>query len=325
MVEPKAIKGKHLLLRADLDVPIVKGKITNSYRLECLLPTLKLCLSSGRSTLIIGHLGRPVGEDYHLSLKPIKIWLEKSINQAIYFIPSGYSPGEWNREDYPIALMENLRFSDKEETPNSEFARIISAGSDIYIYDAFAAFHPSTSLHRIPEALPTLTGLHFDLEVSSLSRAIRKAEKPSLFLLSGAKNDKLAYLPKLQALFDQVILGGKLAVVSDLTPSGLDLNQTAINHILSAVSTAKTIVLNGPLGKFEDPSGTAATKAVFSALKNSSAYTLLGGGDTLSAITKLGFSYSEFSFVSTGGGAMLEFITKNTHPLLEVLKNKSVN
>jgi phosphoglycerate kinase len=325
MIEANVIQGKHLLLRADLDVPLSQGGIMNSYRLDRLLPTLKLCLSHAQSILIIGHLGRPVGEDDSLSLKPVKDWLEKSLNQSIYFISSGYSPGEWNRVEFPLALMENLRFSEKENKSDPEFAQIISAGSDIYVYDAFAAFHPSTSLHKIPEVLSTLTGLQFDLEVSSLSRAITKAEKPSLLLLSGAKNDKLNYLPLLQARFNQVILGGKLAPQSDLTVSGLDLNQVATNRILTAIKAAKTIVLNGPLGKFEDPNSATATKTVFHALKNSPAYTLLGGGDTLSAISTLGFNYSDFSFVSTGGGAMLEFMATNTHPLLEVLKNKSVN
>jgi len=325
MVEAKTIKGKNVLLRADLDVPMEDKKITNFYRLQQLLPTLKLCRKYANSTLIIGHNGRPVGEDLCFSLKSVKEWLERSLNQSIYFISSGFYPGEWNRAEFSLALMENLRFSEKEKTLSREFALQIAAGSEIYVYDAFAAYHPSTSLQKIPEILPTLTGIQFDLEIATLSQAIKASSRPRLLILSGAKPDKLEYLSRLSSKFDQIILGGKLASRADLTSIGLDLNPQAVSVIRTAIAKAKTIVLNGPLGKYELPEGANATREVFKILKSAPGRVIVGGGDTLSAITALGFQYSDFNFVSTGGGAMLEFMATLTHPLLEILTKKSVN
>jgi len=116
------------------------------------------------------------------------------------------------------------------------------------------------------------------------------------------------------------LLGGKFAIPEHLTSDGLDLNEEAISLFKKAISEAKTIVLNGPLGYYEDGIHAKATQEVLEALKNSQNTTVLGGGDTISAISALGFKYSDFGFVSTGGGAMLEFLATGTHPLLLVLK-----
>lgn len=319
MLTATEIKGKDILLRADLDVPLRDGRVENNFRLQALLPTLKLCLENARHTCIIGHLGRPEGADPELSLAPVLEELKRLLNQSIYFITSGFSPGECWTGESSLALMENLRFDSREEKIDMGFAELLSTGADLYVYEAFASYNPSTSLQIIPEILPTRTGLQFDREIATLGQALFHPVHPTLLLASGAKLDKLELLKSIMPKFDRALLGGKFASPNHLTPDGLDLNEEATALFLLAIADAKMVVLNGPLGYFEDGIHAKATKEVFQALKSSSAVTILGGGDTVAAIPALGFDYSDFSFVSTGGGAMLDFLALGTHPLLKIL------
>lgn len=323
MITAEELKGKNILLRADLDVPIKAGRVENTFRLEALLPTLKLCLESAHRTCIIGHLGRPDGADSTFSLAPVLDELKRLMNQEIGFLISGFSPGECWTGEFPLALMENLRFDSREESISREFGHQLSQGADLYIYEAFANYRPCTSLQTIPEIIPTHTGLQFDKEVATLQKILTEPLRPTLLLASGAKPDKLAIVSQISAKFDQVLLGGKFASPADLTPDGLDLNEEATSLFKKAISEAKTVVLNGPLGVYEDGVHAKATKEVLQALKEASVFTVLGGGDTLAAIHDLGFSYSDFGFVSTGGGAMLDFLATGTHPLLEILKHRT--
>jgi phosphoglycerate kinase len=315
--------GKNVLLRADLDVPIKDGRVGNSYRLEALLPTLRLCLENAHRTCLIGHLGRPEGADPAFSLSPVLEELKRLLNEPISFIVSGYSPGECWTGEFPLALMENLRFDSREEKLDRGFGTLLSTGADLYVYEAFANYRPSTSLQIIPELLPTFAGLRFDLEIATLGQVLNNPKHPTLLLASGAKLDKLEILKTIMPKFDRTLLGGKLASPEHLTSDGLDLNQNTTNLFLEVISQARTIVLNGPLGYYEDEVHSKATQAVLQALKTNSALTILGGGDTLDAIPTLGFAYSDFSFVSTGGGAMLEFLATGSHPLLDILQRRT--
>ncbi len=313
------IKGKNILLRADLDVPIQAGKVENSFRLEALLPTLKICLENAHRTCLMGHLGRPEGKDSAFSLAPVREELKRLINQEIPLIVSGFSPGECWTGEFPLSIMENLRFDPREENISREFAEELSRGADLYIYEAFANYRPSTSLHKIPEVLPTRTGLQFDREVATLKKILTEPVHPTLLLVSGAKPDKLEMIQQITHRFDKVLVGGKFASPDHLTPDGKDLNEEATSLFKKAISEAKTIVLNGPLGLYEDGVHAKATQEVLEALKSASAFTVLGGGDTLAAIPDLGFRYTDFDFVSTGGGAMLDYLFTGTHPLLDIL------
>lgn len=319
MLTATEIKGKNVLLRADLDVPVKGGRVENTYRLEALMPTLKLCLENAQRTCIIGHLGRPKGADIAFSLKPVLNELKRLVNQDISFIDSGFSPGECWTGESPLSLMENLRFDSREVELDREFGALLSVGADIYIYEAFANYRPSTSLQIIPELLPTLSGLQFDKEVAELSQVLVSPTHPTLLLASGAKMDKLEIIKQIMPKFDRTLLGGKFAPPHHLTTDELDLNEEATSLLVQVISQAQTIVLNGPLGYYEDGIHAKATRAVFQALKTSSAKTIVGGGDTLAAIPALGFSYSDFDFVSSGGGAMLEFLATGTHPLLQLV------
>lgn len=330
MITPELLKNKNILLRADLDIPIEQGKLTNTYRLERLLPTLNLCLQNAAHTLIIGHAGRPQGVDLRFSLDYARKWLEKAMNQSITFISSGFSPGEWARGTSPISMLENLRFFKGELGEDPQFIPDLCQGTQIYIYEAFASYNPAASLHKIPEVLPTYTGIQFDLEIENLDRVLKNTDRPRILLLSGAKDDKKEFVDKFLNNFDRILIGGRLAlsftskdpkvIPASLTTDTYDIDSVSTERFISEIKQAKVVVMNGPLGKFEDSKHAKATQAVLSAIKSSPAFSLIGGGDTLSAITTLGFSYSDFDFVSTGGGAMLEYLATGSHPLLEVLK-----
>lgn len=315
------IRGKRVLIRGDLDLPIKDGRVENSFRLEALLPTLRVCLENASQTCLIGHLGRPEGKDPKMSLKPVLEELKRLINQDIHMVDSGFSPGDSWTGEFPLTMIENLRFDPREEKIDRGFAQELAAGADLYIYEAFASYNPSTSLNLLPEVLPTYTGLQFDKEIEVLSGLLQNPVHPTLLLASGAKTDKLEVIHKMSPHFDQVLLGGKFASPDQLTQDGLDLSEAATSLFVEAISKAKTIVMNGPLGKYEDGIHGHATKAILQALKDSSGYTVLGGGDTVASIPYLGFSYTDYGFVSTGGGAMLNFLADGTHPLLEIIKD----
>jgi phosphoglycerate kinase len=323
MITQENIQNKHVLLRADLDVVVKDGRMENDYRLRALLPTLNFCLQYAKKTVIIGHLGRPEGSDLSFSLAPVVETLKSLLNQSIQLLPSGISPGERCTGESPLVVMENIRFDSREEKLDRGFAQELAQGADLYVYESFANYRDSASLTLIPEVLPTFTGFRFDEEVATLQKLLNDPLHPTLLLASGAKPDKLEMIHQIGTKFDRVLLGGVFAPAKDRTPDGLDLSEETTSLFVQAVSEAKTIVVNGPLGKYEDGAHNRATKAVFEAILTSGAFSIVGGGDTLSAITSLGLSYASFGFVSTGGGAMLEFLVTGTHPLLEVLKRHS--
>ncbi|OGD71070.1 hypothetical protein A2703_01375 [Candidatus Collierbacteria bacterium RIFCSPHIGHO2_01_FULL_50_25] len=356
MLNPDILRGKNVLLRADLDVPLEQGKVVNDFRLRALLPTLRLCLTNAQSTLITGHLGRPEAKSEEFGLKPVREWLEKALHRSIYFIDSGFSPGEWARGEFPLAMLDNLRFDPGELNNSREFARELTQGSDIYVYEAFASYNSAASLRIIPEIIPTYTGLQFDREVEELEKIVKSPVAPSLLVLSGAKEDKGEYVDNLVDKFDEILVGGKLAshiqpqtnvLPASLTPDGLDIDDASARLFSEKIKAAKSVVISGPLGRFEDGIHIVGTKAIFSAAVHSPARNashsdaggparnashsdaggparvIIGGGDTLAAIPALGFAYSDFDFVSTGGGAMLEFLATGTHPLLTIIRNQT--
>ncbi len=328
MISPAKIKNKHILLRADLDLPLNKpSSLSTNYRFQSFLPTLKLCLQHASKTLIIGHQGRPTQKNTQNSLLDLKKPLETALHQSISFIETPQGVGDWQKTSSPLGLLENLRFFPGEKKSNFRFAQQISQGSNYYIYEAFAHFYPSASIQKIPKILPTLTGSHFDKEVDHLSRIFRHPQKPTLLILSGAKKDKLDFLPSLASTFDNILIGGLLAksvsptpkiIPASLTSNGHDIDPSSLKLFLKYINQAQTIVLTGPLGLYEQ-GYSKATKAVFSALKDSSAFTVLGGGDTLASLTSLSFHSQDFSFVSTGGGSMLNFLSTHTHPLFDII------
>ncbi len=329
VVAPELIQNKRVLLRLDLDVPLkeVNGVMTieDDTRLMAGMETLGLCLEFASSVTICGHLGRPNppagGEDPKLSVKPIVDWLEEGYGHIQ--LPVG-----------KLHILENLRFEPGEDSSDPEFAKELASHGDFYIYEAFATHRPSASTTVVPTLLPHAAGLRFTREVDELKQVRENPIRPQVVILGGAKvEDKMPVIKAMASKADVVLVGGKLAkeikeqgienlganvMVGKLTEDGFDISDETASAWANLLKTAKEVVWNGPLGKFEDDKY-SNTKKVAQAIIDSGAKSIIGGGDTISAVTKYGM-IEKFTFVSTGGGAMLNFLADGTLPTIEALK-----
>lgn len=353
-----------ILVRGALNVPIENGRVVNDYRLRRALPTIKFLTERGARVILISHLtGQVSNESSTKTLAPVATALGKLISGVSFFgeivgerarsAIRALPPGE-------VLVLENLRRDKREIMNDRSFAKELALLADIFVEDSFDECHrPYASIISLPELLPSYAGLLLEEEVRELSRALTP-KHPSLAVIGGAKfGTKEAVLARLLETYDHVFVGGALAnnffkasgkEVGKSLVSGGDLSHIkklllnprlvlpvdsvikdekildsghATSALLADLATkAKTILWNGPLGMYE--SGyTEATNAFAEAVARSSAYSVIGGGDTIAAIEHLGL-LPKFSFVSTGGGAMLDFLAKGTLPGIEALDNKTV-
>ena len=320
MITADKIKDKRILIRADLDVDVKNGEVVDNFRLKKLLPTLSFCLQHASKICLLGPRGRPENShDLEFSLEPVKNELKRLINREILFVHSGFSPEEWWKGEDQITMIDNLRFDKREEGLDFDFARELVAGADVYVYEAFATYRPCTSLSLVPKLLPTYTGFQFDSEIKTLTGLLNNPLHPTLLIGSGAKPEKLLLLQSIASKFDNVFFGGVFADKNDLTSDGLDINDLAWQKLKNLIDISKTVVVNGPLGKYEDGINSKSTSLLFKTLADSDKLVILGGGDTTTAMKHLGYSDTQYGFVSTGGGGMLEFLDTGTHPLLTML------
>lgn len=328
VVSSTQIAGKKVLLRLDIDVPICrkapqgkpsdKWEVVDDFRLEAGLPTLKFCLEHAEQVIVMGHIGRPKGEDKDLSVEPIFDWLEDQSLSS--YLTSG-----------KLKLLENLRFEEGEDKANLEYAKELAALGEVYINEAFAAYHPAASTAVLPTLLPHFAGLRFAAEVRILEKVRENPQRPLVVIIGGAKvEDKLPVVKTMAKLADSVLIGGKIALrmargsvannvlVAKLNEEGTDITSETVEKWKPIIAKAKTIVWNGPLGIVEEPKN-YLTHEVANLVIQSGAETILGGGDTIAYLGKLGL-LERFSFVSTGGGAMLKFLAEGTLPTIEALK-----
>ncbi len=323
--------GIRVLLRGDLDVD------KDESRLELLRPTLKLLLERGASVVIIGHKGRPQGRpSAEFSLAAVSERLAGLLSTKIKFVAD--IVGEEARKEAEklkngeIMMLENLRFDPREEKNDLDFAKSLSLLAKLYVNEAFAASHrPHASIVGIPRFLPRAAGLHFSQEVENLKKIIESPKRPVLVIIGGAKEDKLAYLDGLSTLADKIYLTGALPKfreetddskisIANLLPDKEDITINSIEKIVTDCFRAGTILLAGPVGKFEEEGHRLGTKRVFEAVANSAAFKVAGGGETERAIKILGLE-DKFDWISAGGGAMLEFLSRRTLPGIEALLN----
>lgn len=326
VVAPELIENKRVLLRLDFDVPLrdAQGKlvIEDDTRLLAGMETLGLCLEFASEVTICGHLGRPGGkEDPKLSVKPIVDWLEEGYGHIQ--LPVG-----------KLHILENLRFEPGEDDSDLAFVKELASHGDFYVYEAFASHRPAASTTLVPTLLPHAAGLRFFKEVEELTQARENPIRPLVVILGGAKvEDKMPVIRAMASKADVVLVGGKLALeikekgtlglganvmVGKLSEDGFDLADETVNAWDNLIKTAKEIVWNGPLGKFEDPKYNQSEK-IAKAIIESGAKSIIGGGDTVSAVTQYGL-VDKFTFVSTGGGAMLKLLADGTLPTIEALK-----
>ncbi len=320
VVTPEVIKDKRVILRYDFDVPLEDGVIVDDFRLKAGLETLELCLEGAAQVTLIGHLGRPNGEDPKLTVEPIYHWL--LIHGFEKYLESGQ-----------LQLLENLRFEEGEDNADLDYSRELALYGEIYVNEAFAAHHPAASTTVLPTLMPHFAGLRFAAEVDTLLNLREHPTQPLVVIIGGAKiEDKTAMISQMSEIAKNVLVGGKLpeeikregmevaanVMIAKLTDDGLDIAQLSIDEWKPVILEAKTILWNGPLGLIEDPKN-EGTAAIAQIVLKSGAQTFIGGGDTVSALHKWGL-IDRFTFISTGGGAMLKLLADGTLPTIEVLK-----
>jgi phosphoglycerate kinase len=366
--EIKNLKGKRVLLRLDLNVPIEDGVILNDFRIKKSLPTINFLKEGGAKTIIITHLWG----DESKTLKPVYERLSEDIK--LHFIESNI--GEESRraveemEDGEIILLENLRLGVGEKENDRDFAKELSLLGDIYVNDAFSVSHRKhASVVSLPKLLPSYSGFLFEEEINNLSKALAPP-KPFLFILGGAKFEtKIPLIIKYLDRADYVYTAGALAndffkakgfeigkskwsgenydvekyldrenlyLPKDVTvqndgeisvkkPSDveaddkiLDVGLESIADLKNLIKESEFILWNGPLGDYEN-GFRDGTIDLAKAIAESSSHSIIGGGDTFAVISKLNLE-DKFDFISTAGGALLEFLYSGTLPGIEALK-----
>ncbi len=324
--EAGELKGKRVLIRVDWSVPMSGGKVADDYGIQASLSTLEYLKEAGAEVTVMTHL----------ESKSDKI-------EALYpYLPDG------------MKLLPNLRENPGEESNSPEFAAELAKHGELYVNDAFSVSHRKhASLVGVPKLLPSYAGFRFEEEVRTLSKAFYP-KHPFLFILGGAKFDtKLPLLKKFTAIADHIFVGGALAnnfyremgkeIGSSLVSDGdfglaellktdkiilpedtievdgkiLDAGPESMEKLKDKINAAKLILWNGPLGNYE-LGYKMATHQLARMIAASGKESLVGGGDTLAAIQELNL-IENFSFVSTGGGAMLEFLATGTLPAIEAL------
>ncbi|MBF8250046.1 MAG: Phosphoglycerate kinase [Candidatus Levybacteria bacterium] len=338
-------------------------KIEDDTRLKSCLPTIEYLLKQNAKIIIAGHLGRPTGLNYEsrimnqeFSLLPIAKWFYKKLNHNSLFAIHDSRLGELEGWEIgpDIFLLENLRFYPGEEKNDSLFAKKLASLADIYVNEAFANSHRDhASITGVSKYLPGFAGLHLQQEIEVLSGVLENPKRPLVVVIGGAKLEtKLPLVEKMHHIADYVLVGGKLAeetktllkiqhqkvqgkksalLIADLNSEGSDITPNSIGNFLQIIDLAKTVIWNGPLGKISDNKVEIAESEKGSIklaeeLVKTSAYTIVGGGDTVGFLEKACLLDSfacmpkNRCFLSTGGGAMLSFLSGEKLPGLEVLK-----
>jgi phosphoglycerate kinase len=339
-------KNKRVLLRADYNIPIRNGQILDDWRIRISLPTIEYILKQDKAKLvIISHLGRPEGKpDSRYSLEPVAKRLEKLLGKEIIFIKDILSKeGDeivQSLDAGQVALAENLRFYPQEENNDSprsdlpglgetdgageKFAIDICHHFGVFVNDAFSVSHRThASIVQIPKFKPSCAGLLMEKEISELTTALKPSKRPAIAIIGGAKiKTKMPVIENLAKNYDAVLVGGKVAVEArkenvefvenvilpeDFIDEALDIGPKTSEKYKMALSSSSFIVWNGPMGKFEEDKYAGGTKVVLGAIAEADAWKIAGGGETLEFINQHNAS-EEFNFLSSGGGAMLEFL-----------------
>jgi phosphoglycerate kinase len=322
------VAGKRVLVRSDLNVPLDDGEVADDTRIRASLPTLQHVLDNGAAQVAVcSHLGRPKGHDPAFAMAPVEARLRELL------------------PDDRLEVLENTRFDAGETANDAETARELAEGRDVYVNDAFGSAHRAhASTEGVAHLLPAYAGLLLERELEMLGRLLGDVERPFVLVAGGAKvDDKLGVLVELGARADSVLIGGKMAeelrdedplpyeaelpvdVVAasafaddaesrvapyDDVPDGwlgLDIGPETRKRFADVLGSARTVFWNGPMGVFEWERFAEGTKAVAEAVAGVEGYTVVGGGDSVRALHELGLA-ERVSWVSTGGGAALEFL-----------------
>ncbi len=317
-------------------------EVLDDFRIRQALRTINYLIEQTAKVILMSHLGRPEGRVVeNLRLSPIQDklteYLELSVVKAEDCVGSEIEKRTFKMQKGEILLLENLRFHREEEENDENFAKELSKLGDIYINDAFGASHRAhASIVGIPKYLPAGAGFLLEEEIKILTNLIENPQKPLVAIVGGAKGeDKAGLFKKISEVADFILIGGLikreienkniklkypqkvLGPIDEI--EGKDVGQKTIDLFKEKINKAKTVFWNGPLGMIEKEEFSKGTKELAEAIVKSSAFSIIGGGETVEFINKLGLT-EKIGHVSTGGGAMLEFLSGNKLPGLEALE-----
>jgi phosphoglycerate kinase len=354
-VKDAKVDGKKVLLRLDLDVPVEDGKIQDDKRLTCGFQTVEYLLNKASEIIICGHLGRPTPEwevesaNWHISkdnevftLFPVAKWFQEQLRISDSKVDLVERDGfiGWQLGD-KIFLVENTRFFKGEKENDLTFAKKLASLAEVYVNDAFAVCHRNNaSIVGVAKKLPSFAGFRLQEEVEMLSKVLENPKRPMVVIVGGAKiSTKLPLVEKMYKIAEFVLVGGRIAkeeevlfqvtkqkmakksstlLVAHLIPNEEDISRKSLENFLEIIKLGKTIVWNGPVGRVEDEKYVYNSLKIAEKIIETKAYSVIGGGDTVNFIKKINME-DKFSFVSTGGGAMLEFLAEEKLPGLLVL------
>ncbi len=380
------LNKKKVLLRLDLNIPLKNSKITDTTRIDKILPTLKYLIKKKSNVVIISHIGRPKGKfDKKLSMLPVCKYLSDKLNIKVELIDKKISDIDptsmFNNKSDKIVFLENIRFYEQEEKNDEKFAKKLSTLGEVYINDAFSCSHRShASVDKITRFLPSYCGIQMNTEVNALKKVTSDIERPITCIIGGSKiSTKISVIKNLVPKFENIIIVGGMAnniikykgfnIGNSIKEDGcnstideifllanqnnckiffpsdvavgknkddvaliknlseienddiiLDIGPKTINSICTILENSKTVLWNGPAGYFENPNFAVGTKEIVKKIIDlkKRIYSVAGGGDTIAVINNLN-AFKKLNFVSTAGGAFLEYLEGKELPGISAL------
>jgi phosphoglycerate kinase len=385
------LRGRRVLVRSDLNVPLDGETITDDGRIRASLPTIRALADRGARVVVVAHLGRPKGApEARYSLAPVARRLGELLEDAVAFATDTVGASARSTvdglADGQVAVLENVRFNPGETSKDDEeraaFATELAALADVFVSDGFGVVHrKQASVYDVAELLPHAMGGLVAAEIDVLRRLTQDPERPYAVVLGGSKvSDKLGVIDNLLAKADRLLIGGGMVftflkaqghevgtslleddqldvcreylrraeersveivlptdvvvaprfaadapatvVAADAIPAdqmGLDIGPESGRAFAAALTDARTVFWNGPMGVFEFPAFADGTRAVADALTRIDGLSVVGGGDSAAAVRTLGFDEAAFGHISTGGGASLEYLEGKSLPGIDVL------
>lgn len=381
------LKGKRVLIRSDLNVPVKEGKVTSDARITASMATIEHALNAGAKVMVTSHLGRPTEGEWseEVSLQPIADNIAARLGKPVPVIK------DWVNGGFEVAagelvILENCRVNQGEKKNSEETAKKYAALCDVFVMDAFGTAHRAeASTYGVGMYAPVAAaGILMTEELDALAKALAKPARPMVAIVGGSKvSTKLTVLEALAEKVDQMVVGGGIANTflkavghnvgkslceADLVPTAqalmqkmtargasipiasdvvcgkqFDANEPAVlkaatdvqdddmifdigpnsaQELVDIIMQAGTVVWNGPVGVFEFDQFGEGTKAIAEAIAKTKAFTLAGGGDTIAAIQKYDI-YDQISYISTAGGAFLEYLEGKTLPAVEMLEKRA--
>jgi phosphoglycerate kinase len=383
------LRGKRVLIRADLNVPVAEGKVTSDARITASMATIEYALKAGAKVMVTSHLGRPEEGVYseENSLKPVVAVISAKLGKPVRLIKD-WVDGGFEVAEGELVVLENCRFNKGEKKSSDELSQKYAKLCEIFVMDAFGTAHRAeASTHGVAKFAPiAAAGILLVNELEALTKALLSPARPMVAIVGGSKvSTKLTVLESLSEKVDQMVVGGGIANTflkaagnevgkslceDDLVPVArtlmdkmsqrgaavpiavdvvcgkkFDANEPAIkkdvaavvsddmifdigaksaNQIADIIKNAGTVVWNGPVGVFEFDQFGEGTKTIAYAIANTKAFTLAGGGDTIAAIQKYNIE-DKIDYISTAGGAFLEFLEGKKLPAVEILELRAKN